>query len=109
MSVQLHEAKKAGRHFDLRLGEGHSWALRYWPERGQTRLAVRQPTHKPSYMSFQGPISEGYGAGMVTLVRYEQVEILKANERLIRFNTRGEKYVLKRVGAKNWILRRLSQ
>ena len=112
MTVQVHEARRAGRHFDLRLGPGLSWALRYWPEIGQTRLAVRQPTHRPSYMAFEGTIKSGYGAGTVSMARRERVEVLSADDEHVRFNAypgqRVEEYLLKRTRGHDWILHNIT-
>ncbi len=77
--VHEHVAEKAGRHFDLRVeidGEAVSWAvpmkgtrshLSRFPKPGETWLAVRQPDHTVSYMSFEGNIPEGYGKGDVSI------------------------------------------
>lgn len=111
LALQVHDARRAGKHFDLRLGDGqhaHSWALRQWPGPGEKRLAVQQPTHTLAYMGFSGRIASGYGAGQVTLARHEGVEVLHADDDHVRFNAypgqRVEEYLLKRVGIKNWLL-----
>jgi DNA ligase D-like protein (predicted 3'-phosphoesterase) len=68
--VQRHEARRAGPHFDIRLGTPDtglfSWASRKGvPEPGQKRLAIQQPVHSHSYGKFEGEIPSGYGAGKV--------------------------------------------
>jgi broad specificity phosphatase PhoE len=68
---QAHDAARAGKHTDLRLGTPEhgliSWAIRKGlPEPGKKHLAVEQPTHAHDYAKFQGTIPAGeYGAGTV--------------------------------------------
>lgn len=118
LSLQVHEAKKAGRHLDLRISDprtqkAHSWALRYWPGVGEVRLAVQQPTHRRSYMGFVGRITGGYGAGAVDVARRESMEVLHADDNHVRFNLypgqRVEEYLLKRTNGDKWILKNLTQ
>lgn len=109
-----HVAERASHHLDLRLGEpgtdrAHSWALRYWPKAGETRLAVQQPTHTRAYMDFAGPIASGYGKGQVTLARRERAEVLSADDEHVRFalypGQGVEEYLLRRTAGRHWILR----
>jgi hypothetical protein len=98
----------------MRLGEpgttrAHSWALRYWPKAGETRLAVQQPTHTRAYMDFSGRIAEGYGRGQVSIARRERAEVLSSDDQHVRFNLypgQGvEEYLLRRVADRQWILK----
>lgn len=55
---------------------------------GEKVLAVRQPDHKPSYMSFEGQISSGYGKTKgrgVWVAEQGPVRIIQAGPRKIRF------------------------
>lgn len=67
----LHEALRAGRHYDLRLGTPEtglfSWATRKeLPTRpGETIAVYQQPVHAWEYQDFSGEIPKGYGAGKV--------------------------------------------
>jgi hypothetical protein len=68
--LQSHEAERAGKHLDLRIGNPEigliSWAVRKGlPEPGKKHLAIRQPLHEYSYKDFSGEITEGYGKGKV--------------------------------------------
>lgn len=111
--VHDHHAKKAGRHFDLRLGDpktghGHSWALRYWPAPGEKRLAVQQSTHSIPYFDWSGEIEDGYGAGKVDIADRRNVKMLKATSSQITFSPGAhEVYSLVNTGSrggKAWLL-----
>lgn len=97
-SLSRHDAKKAGRHYDLRLvdpetEEAHSWALprAKLPEPGEKVLAVPQPTHTREYAERRGEwvISGGYGAGKVKSEMFEPTEVVEATPRRIQFNLYG--------------------
>ena len=90
---QLHEARRAGRHEDLRIGSPsglYSWAMpKGLPTApGQKHLAIQQPIHDYNYKDFQGTIGSGYGAGNVTKLEESPVVILKNTPEKIQF-TRG--------------------
>ena len=114
LNVQQHDAKRAGKHFDLRLNDpntnhAYSWALRKFPESGQKVLAVEQPTHAKSYMGWSGVIESGYGAGKVRSKIFDRVEVLESTPDKITFNAYGPgqkvtRYLLTRTSAKNWLL-----
>tara|TARA_B100001113_G_C21112732_1_gene623953 strand:+ start:1190 stop:2539 length:1350 start_codon:yes stop_codon:yes gene_type:complete len=112
LNIQFHEADKAGPHYDLRLNDGsgnaYSWALRSIPTPGQKQLAVEQPTHSKDYMGFSGMIEDGYGKGKVTSQVLEDVEVLESSPGKVLFNRYNGKevmrYMLKRMGGKQWIL-----
>lgn len=68
--VQEHNARRAGRHFDVRLGDKerglYSWATRKGlPEAGKPVALFRQPLHSHEYKDWEGDIEQGYGAGNV--------------------------------------------
>ena len=77
--IQEHNARKAGKHYDLRLGTPdtglYSWAMRKGLPQpgGKPVLAVRQPIHEYGYKDFEGNIPEGYGAGDVRKARENEV------------------------------------
>ena len=111
--VQEHHADKAGKHYDLRLGDptsghGHSWALRYWPAPGEKRLAIHQPVHTIKYFDFQGEITDGYGKGKVTTFKRGKAEIVESGQRVIKFlipeGSRMTEFVLVKTSEKNWLL-----
>jgi len=77
LTTQLHNANRAGKHWDLRLvdpetSRAHSWAVprAQWPdEKRQKLLALLQPTHTADYAGWSGEIPEGtYGAGKVDAI-----------------------------------------
>lgn len=117
--VQEHDAKKAGKHWDLRLVDpksdlAHSFAVprhRLPTEKDRMLLAVQQPTHTADYaLKFQGTIPAGvYGAGKVTRKMKERVTVSKSNDDRIRFERpNGEAYTLFRTKGNNWGIRRTS-
>ncbi len=114
-AVQDHYAKRAGRHFDLRLGDpktgiAHSWAIpkHRLPAPGETLLAVRQPDHTIPYMSFVGTLRGGYGAGKVERHAKGVVEVLRSSQDVVKFtwnkNGRTSTYLLIRRGEKVWLM-----
>lgn len=69
-NVQQHNAKRAGLHRDVRIGNKRhgllSWATRKAPTGHGEKIAIhQQPTHRHSYLGWEGEIPEGYGAGTV--------------------------------------------
>lgn len=68
---QLHNARRAGKHVDVRIGNPElgllSWAApKDLPaEEGEKRLLIPQPVHTYDYKDFQGQIGSGYGRGQV--------------------------------------------
>jgi hypothetical protein len=111
--IHDHDAKQAGRHFDVRLGDpktghAHSWAMRYLPKPGEKRLAVAQSTHTIPYMDWSGTIEHGYGAGDVAIHKRGQVKVLSSSPMKISFQTaQGEVYSMvktKSQDGKAWLM-----
>lgn len=122
LAVQEHHARKAGKHWDLRLvdphtGHAHSWAIpkmRFPDPGGRPLLAMQTPTHSAHYaLNFgsKGPkeIGEGYGKGTVEIRHKEPVRILQSSTDKIKFERRvdgsPEQYVLFRTKDNSWMLR----
>ena len=115
LAIQLHDAKKAGSHSDLRIGNSsglYSWALpRHLPEKpGDKRLAIQTPIHSYDYSTkFEGEIPEGnYGAGTVKIKEKGPVVALKATPNHLVF-TRGTSqdspvYSMVKTKSGNWIV-----
>jgi len=67
----LHEAKRSGKHWDIRLGKPDiglfSWATKkeFPTQPGQSIAVYQQPLHKYDYKNFYGVLPTGYGAGYV--------------------------------------------
>jgi len=115
MNIQLHEAQRAGKHWDMRFEDpkrpvAYSWAVpkaQMPAEIGDKVLAVRQPDHRASYMGWSGDLETGYGAGTVKSEFHEPVPIKETNAGKIKFEQDGKSYTLHRTGSKkNWLLRR---
>lgn len=118
LSVQLHDAHKAGKHYDLRLvdprtDKAHSFAVpkaRLPGRKDSFLLAVQQPTHTADYaLNFEGSIPTGtYGAGDVRFkIKPEPINVIKANADRISFERPGgQQYSLFRMKDSNWGFRR---
>lgn len=109
---QLHRARRAGVHEDLRLGGPGgllSWAVpKQLPTDDAKRLAIRQPVHDWSYKDFHGRLRQGYGKGTVEKMEESPVVILKNSGDHIMF-TRGDMrdapiYNLRKTKDDNWLL-----
>lgn len=119
-STQLHDAKRAGTHIDLRLGDprtgiAHSWAVpkAVLPEPGRHVLAVSSGDHTIPYMDFSGLLPSGYGAGAVKLQRREPTEVVYSDADLIKFvlhkgNGGSEEFILRRTNDKAWLLQNVT-
>ena len=124
LAIQEHNAKRAGKHWDMRLvdpetGYAHSWAIpksRFPEEKGRPLLAVRTPTHTANYaLNFGegGPkqIGKGYGSGDVEIKHKEPVKIENTTKNRVIFSRgdSGEKYTVFRTGRDKWLLRHSGQ
>ena len=122
--TQLHNAKKAGPHIDLRIGDttsgiAHSWALPkvIVPKPGEKVLAIQQPDHSIHYMDFRGLIGKGYGAGTVKAMDRLQTEVHHSEPGKMKFRLeRGggvEEFVLRRTSKKprgtKWLLQNVTK
>ena len=112
MAVQEHKAKRAGKHYDLRLvgpksTKAHSWALpkgRLPTKKDKMLLAMQQATHTKNYaLNFTGEIPEGYGAGTVTMPIKEKVKMLKMTPDRVKFQRpSGEVFNMFRTKDNKW-------
>jgi bifunctional non-homologous end joining protein LigD len=105
--LQLHEAYRAGRHYDLRIQYLHKSKLASWAipkadiprKSGDGVAAIRTPDHDKSWLKFQGEIPRGeYGGGRVTIAQSGPAGIYGWTDNLIIFVVSGNimngKYVL---------------
>jgi len=111
-----HEAVRAGSHTDLRLSDGskaYSWAIRKGIPKvpGEKVLAIRQPDHDPSYMSFEGQITSRYGRTKgrgVWVAEQGPARILQAGPEKIRFtivrSQNPRQYTMVHQGGDRWLL-----
>lgn len=97
--VQEHRARRAGKHFDVRLGDPErelfSWATRKGlPDvPGRAHQLFRQPLHTYGYKDFEGEIPEGYGAGFVKKILEQKVLTTRSDEGGISFTgPKGDRF-----------------
>lgn len=127
MSVQQHDAVKAGPHWDLRLvdpdtGHAHSWAIpkAKFPEAdGKPLLAVQTQTHTSDYalnFGLEGPqqIHSGYGRGSVEIKHKEPITVLSSKPDSLKFertvgDAKKERYALVRTNKDKWLMKNISE
>jgi len=119
--LQLHDAYRAGRHYDLRLQYLYKQKLSSWAlpkaniptKSGDGVKAIRTPDHNKTWLKYQGDIPKGeYGGGNVTIVQRGSAEIYGWTDRLIIFLVSGRimngKYILVKMKAtgkqEEWLL-----
>lgn len=114
--IQQHLADKAGKHYDIRIGNPElgllSWATKKeLPEPGERISLFQQPVHDYGYGSWEGEIPSGYGKGKVSLAQQGNVLITRVTPSSIQFSFSHEKYPRRFVlvrpkdpQAKNWLL-----
>lgn len=119
--VQEHDAERAGKHLDLRIGDKNlgllSWALpsARLPGPGEKVLAVLQPLHAFDYKDFSGVIPSGYGKGSVSRMLAERAIItgVDPDKKRIYFTVASTRYPTRFVllnpnwkdtNDKNWLL-----
>lgn len=97
--IQEHRARRAGTHFDVRLGDPErelfSWATRKGLPNvpGRAHQLFRQPLHTYGYKDFEGEIPEGYGAGIVKKILEQKVLTTRADEGGISFTgPKGDRF-----------------
>lgn len=118
LAIQEHIAKRAGKHYDLRLvqpltDKAHSWAIpkaRLPNMKDKMLLAIQQPTHKRDYaLHFTGTLPEGYGAGTVTMPMKEKTTVLYSDKDRIGFQLKdGDQYAMFRTKGKNWGIKKVA-
>lgn len=78
----------------------NDWAFRKpLPEEpGVKRLGIEQEDHDPTWLTFEGEIEDGYGAGRMEIFDAGDVELLSVRDSKIVCNFRGRrlkgKYIL---------------
>ncbi len=94
--VHEHKAKRAGLHYDLRLekdGVLMDWAFRKEIPLnvGTKRFGVKQSNHSLVWLSFEGKIEDGYGAGEMTIWDKGTYEVIEESEHHMKFRFNGSK------------------
>jgi len=89
--IQAHSAKKAGKHFDVRVGTENT-GLFSWATRkslpipgGRPTLLMMQSLHQHSYGKFQGEIKSRYGMGTVKTHEAGKALILEKSPNKLKF------------------------
>ena len=109
---QLHKAKRAGLHTDVRIGNPYlgllSWAApKDLPQQGQKRLLIRQPLHTWNYKDFQGQIKSKYGKGTVKKLQQTPIVVIQNTPQKIKFTRANRRnapiYTMVRTKNGNWI------
>ena len=96
--IHQHLAKKAGLHYDIRLGHDgvlKSWVSRKLPDlinnKSKKIIAFETPDHDSSWFDFQGEITDGYGAGKVEIWDKGTFKLITWNEKQITVIFDGNK------------------
>lgn len=96
--IHEHRALKAGLHWDLRLGHDgvlKSFASKKIPDliddRTKKIIVFQQPDHDSEWFDFTGEISDGYGAGKVSVWDKGEFDEIKWTMKLITLNFKGKK------------------
>ncbi len=92
--VQRHHASRL--HWDLRVemdGVLPSWAVTKGPplEGGKRRLAVKTEDHPLQYLTFEGVIPDGYGAGTMRIWDTGTYEVEERTEKELKLTFHGKK------------------
>ena len=111
---QLHDAKRAGRHVDFRMGTPStgmlSWAVpKGLPEKpGERRLAITQPIHDYGYNDFEGVIGKGYGSGTVKQKDKGRLILVDKRPGMFKFTRTDRRnppvYTMVKTPNDNWII-----
>lgn len=122
LAVQQHNAKRAGKHWDVRLVDpktthAHSFAVpkSKFPEGNTPLLAIRTPTHTARYALTFGEgkpqtIGKGYGTGTVEIRHKEPISVLSSEPNKIKFERtvdgKKERYLLFKTKKDAWLMRK---
>ena len=96
--IQEHDAKRAGRHNDIRIGSPalglYSWATKKdMPEQSKRIALFRQPKHSYGYGSFQGILKgTGYGAGTVRRKQRGKILVTRVAPDKISFTVADQRF-----------------
>jgi DNA ligase D-like protein (predicted 3'-phosphoesterase) len=96
--IHDHKAVRAGQHWDLRLGYNgvlESFASKKIPDliddNVKRIIIFQQPQHDSSWFDFEGEISDGYGAGKVSIWDKGTFKVIKWTPTLITLDFAGKK------------------
>ncbi len=85
--IHKHDAKRAGTHYDLRIEIAkdfvYSIAFRYNPLNKDKAMGIVQPIHTSQWLTFEGEIEEGYGAGKLTIIAQGTAVFYKSDDTII--------------------------
>jgi len=106
MVIQEHNAKRAGKHYDIRIPDpkrkvAWSWATKKDIFKKKRVQLFRQPDHTINYMDFEGEITDGYGAGTVKTFWRGDVLVHPYKNDHLRIITDKQTFVFAKQG-NNW-------
>lgn len=119
--IHAHDAKRAGKHYDLRLeaydSVSESCVLVSWASRKLNQLLSEQArrigifrteNHELKWLRFEGEIPEGYGAGYVRIVDRGTFEVVEEKQGVLVVKFLGEKvkgsYAIVRLSRDSFLL-----
>lgn len=111
LTIQEHDADRAGLHWDLRIGNEKigllSWVIpkAQLPETAML-LAIKVETHAWDYRNFEGEIKSGYGKGTVKLIYSGETEVFKFTDKKVSFAYDGERYSMFAGKGNKWFIKR---
>ena len=97
LTIQEHDAERAGLHYDIRIGDEKmgllSWVIpkARLPDT-EMLLAIKVETHAWNCRNFEGVIESGYGKGTMKLIYSGETEVFKLEDKKVSFAYDGERY-----------------
>lgn len=94
--IHLHDARRAGLHYDIRIRNNKykltDFATRKKPDlkQGEKIVLFQQPDHSVDWLTKEGPINSGYGAGTVTIWDEGTIKIIRQTENHTVINFYGK-------------------
>lgn len=112
LTIQEHDAKRAGLHWDLRISyetgpsDQASWVIpkHHLPAPGDKLLAISVDDHPWEYRDYEGYLKDGYGSGSVKLIHADWTECELVSESKVRFQYNGRNYSLSYWKDNKWFL-----
>lgn len=113
--IRLHEAERAGPHYDLFLESNGLYEAFTMPKglpsiNARQHLAIKTPDHTTEEASFEGVISQGYGKGEIHIIDQGEFIPINWNGNTRLFNLQGNvfrgNYLLIHWEGNKWLIRR---
>ena len=121
--IHEHQAKRAGKHYDLRIRYPSKKSLisfaipkARFPEVKEKFLVIKGLDHPLEWLRWSRPIKRGYGAGTFKIVQKGKAQIFRWENKHITFKIEGavvsgrfSLIKISKVGKNAWILIRLKE